>query len=131
MNAVSIDIKDILASDSTVSLTYGTDLFIGVEPTSPNNTVTIFEGISSEPMLTYNKEERYDYPAIQIRIRNENYVNGYALSEIIRASLHGRANETVNGTYYSLIKCSNGPSHLDYDKNNRPRFIINFEIQRR
>jgi len=49
----------------------------------------------------------------------------------IKNILHGRANETWNGALYTLIRCSSGPALLDYDKNQRVRFIINFYLQRR
>ncbi|KKL64285.1 hypothetical protein LCGC14_2166530, partial [marine sediment metagenome] len=45
--------------------------------------------------------------------------------------LHGKAGETWNATLYTVIYCSSGPALLDWDENNRPRFIINFNLQRR
>ena len=134
MNSPSEDIKDMLVADSSLSLTFATDLFIGREPTLPKNCVTIFDTAERAPQLTLggkDNTENYFYPSIQIRVRNIDYRDGWDLIQDIRTSLHGRAQETRNGTLYSVIYCASGPALLDWDENNRVRFIINFNIQRR
>ena len=131
MNSCSIDIKDILEADSSISLVYGTDLFVAQEPKTPKNTVTIFEGPSSAPMLTFKKGENYYYDAVQVRIRNRKFTTGYALATSIRDVLHGYGQVTVNGTLYTVIYCSSGPAEMGYDDNGRIIFVMNFEIQRR
>lgn len=130
MNSPAEDIKDMLAAESALALTFGTDLFIGREPSSPDNCVTIFDTGGRPPQLTFDNEF-YGYPSIQIRIRNNHYQVGWALVEQIKLLLHGKGQETWNDTLYSVIYCSSGPAHLDWDENNRARFIINFNIQRR
>ena len=132
MNNSAEDIKDMLVADTDLSLVFASDLFIAVEPTLPKNCVTIFDTSSRPPQLTLaGKGEDYFYPSVQIRVRNTDYVTGWALIQNIRTSLHGRAQETWNGTLYSVIYCSSGPAMLDWDENSRVRFIINFNIQRR
>ena len=132
MNSPSEDLKDILVADTSLSLVFASDLFIGAEPTIPKNCVTIFDTPGGPPQLTLaGKGENFYYPSVQIRVRNTSYVTGWALIQNIRTSLHGRAQETWNGTLYSAIFCSSGPAMLDWDENSRVRFIINFNIQRR
>jgi len=53
------------------------------------------------------------------------------LAQEIMISLHGRAQETWNGTLYSVIEHISGPGLLDWDGNNRVRLVINFNLQRR
>ena len=130
MNPASKDIRDILVT-AGLSLVVGTNLFIGEEPPTPANTVTIYDTPGSAPMLTQNRTERYDYPAIQIRVRNTIYLTGYALIEAIRVALHGLAHQAQGGAVYELVKCDQDPFLLDYDESGRPRFICNFSIQRR
>jgi len=131
MNSPSYDIKDVLVA-AGLELTYGTNLFIGREPPEPKSCVTIFDTAGRPAQLTIaGKGEDYFYPSIQIRVRNTAYDTGWALIQNIRTSLHGRAQETWNGTLYSAIFCSSGPALLDWDENDRVRFIINFNIQRR
>lgn len=132
MNSASEDIKKILVEDSSLGLIFGTDLFKAREPKKPDNCVTIFDTSTQAPQLTMaGKGEDYEYTSVQIRIRNLKFVTGWNLAEAIKTSLHGTAQETVNGTLYSVIYCSSGPALLDWDENNRARIIINFNIQRR
>ena len=130
MNSSSVDIKAILEYESSIGLVFGTNLFIGREPAKPDNCVTIYDTPSYGPDLTMDKQS-YERPSIQIRVRNENYVAGWTMIQHIMDHLHGRAQETWNGTLYSLIACSGGPALLDWDENNRVRFILNLNLQRR
>ena len=132
MNAVGEDIKDMLEdSSSGLGLTFGTDLFIAREPTKPDQCVTIFDTGGLPNQLTLGMEGNYYYPSIQIRVRSNSYTDGWELIQNIMISLHGRGQETWNGTLYSIIKQSSGPALLDWDDNNRPRFVVNFDLQRR
>lgn len=139
MISTAEDIRDMIDyyfDDVSSSGSSGTDtglfeISIGKEPSSPTNVITILETPGFPPQLTYNKEERYEYPSIQIRVRSDTYPEGYQQALRIRNILHGRAHETWNASYYSVIYCVNGPLLLDYDKNQRPRFILNFNAQRR
>lgn len=131
MNATSIDIKDILEAESSLGLAFGTNLFIGKEPATPVNCVTIFDTVGGLPQLTLAKGEDYYYCGIQMRVRDVNYINGWSLITDIRTILHGRGPETWNGTLYTVIRAINEPALLDYDEKDRPRFVVTFEGQRR
>lgn len=130
MNATSVDIKDMLEAESSLGLVFNTNLFVGREPPKPNDCVTIFDTVGFPPQLV-NDNAKYERPSIQIRVRNTNYLGGWSLIDDIKNTLHGRAQETWNGTLYTIIYCSSGPALLDWDDNNNARFIINFNIQRR
>lgn len=129
MNAASEDIKDMLISISGLGLTFGQNLFIGREPT-PKNTVTIFDYPGYPPQLTLSNEQ-YEYPSVQVRVKNSDYTKGWQLIEKIKDALHGRAQETWNGTLYSVIRCSSGPAFLEWDENGMVKFVVNFNINRR
>lgn len=131
MNAPSFDIKDMLVAESSLALTFATDLFIGKEPTKPDNTVTVFDKPGGAPQLTMNREEAYYYQAVQVRVRNIDYNTGWTLANDILVSLHGRAGELWNGTVYTVIYCSQGPFVLDWDENHRVRFVVSLNLQRR
>ena len=130
MNASSEDVKNMLVAESALGLEYGTDLFIGSEPTSPKNCVTIYDTAGFPPYLGLSTTG-YEYPSIQIIVRNNDYMTGWSLANDIKDLLHGQANETWNSTLYTLIACVSGPAHLDYDNNDNARFFINFNLQRR
>jgi hypothetical protein len=106
------------------------NLFVGKEESTPDDCVTIFDTPGFPPMLTLN-DQGYYYPTIQIRVRSRKYVDGYALAQKIQSALHGRAQETWNDTLYTVIYCSGDIALLDWDDKGRPRFVINFYIQRR
>lgn len=132
MNPTSEDIKDmLLESESGLNLIFATDLFIGKEPSRPDNCVTVFDTPGFPSQLTTNKDEIYNYPSIQIRVRNKSYLTGYTLAKNIMDYLHGRAHETWNSTYYSVIRAMTDPHLLDWDENDRARFVLTFNIQRR
>ena len=132
MNASAVDIKAMLEyyeneSSSDISLY---PIYIGKEPASPTKTITIFETMGFHD-LTYDKKEVYEKPSVQIRVRSTSYLEGWEVISTIKNLLHGRANETWNGTFYALIVCYSGPGLLDYDKEQSVRFVINFDIHRR
>ena len=131
MNASSQDIKDMLVADTSLSLTFATNLFIAKEPGKPDNCVTIYDTPGYPPYLGLGGEVGYEYPSVQIRIRNTKYSTGWALIEKVKDSLHGRNHQTWNGTLYMLIACSSGPALLDWDDNNNVRFVVNFDLQRK
>lgn len=128
MNAVSVDIKDIL-EDAGLGLTFGSNLFIGKEPPGPVDCVTIFDVPGAPDLLTFDIV-KYEYPSIQIRVRNRKYIDGWTLANNIKNTLHGYSHQTINGTYYDLVYCVNGPAMLDI-QNDSYRFIMNFNILRR
>jgi hypothetical protein len=139
MNASVVDIKEIIeyyyngGDESSSGFAYSPELYpisIGKESAEPANIISLFE-MEGYHQLTMNKCEVYEYPFIQIRVRSNAYLEGWAIISNIKEILHGRAQETWNGTLYTLIRCSGGPALLDYDKNQRVRFICNFSLQRR
>jgi hypothetical protein len=129
MNATSEDVKDMLVNDSSLALTFGTNLFIGMEPAKPRDVVTIFDTPGFPPYLGLT-DTGYEYPSVQIRVRSHAYMDGMDIIERIKNSLHGRAQETWNDALYSVIYCSSGPALLDWDENANAIFIINFNLQR-
>lgn len=133
MGPSSVDIKAMLEAygeSSGIPVDFDTNVFIGHEPDEPHNCITIFDTGGWPPALGMTNQG-YEYPTIQIRVRNLNYVAGWTIAEEIKQALHGRAQETWNGVLYSLVQCANGPALLDYDERNRVRFYINFNLQRR
>ncbi len=131
MNAASVDIVDMLEEDSDLGLVFKTNLFVGHTPDKPNNAVTIYDTPSYPPSLTFDKDERYSYASVQVNVRNVNYEAAFTLGNAIVDSLHGRAHETWNDTFYAVIYCQTEPALLEYDNKQRVSLIINFEIQRR
>lgn len=131
MNSSADDVKGMLEADSSLGLQHGIDLFVGREPSNPDNCVTIFDTPGFPPVATLGNDTIYQYPAIQILVRNRSYLNGYALIKSIVELLHNRGPETWDGTMYCSILCTGEPALLDWDANGRARFFVNFNLQRR
>jgi hypothetical protein len=127
MNSVSTDIKDLLIANSLG--TFGADLFIGKEPAEVNNCVTLFDYSNG----TDGDLEGIPYyrDSLQIRGRDVSYQNGWEKLQAIKEFLNYKGNFELNGTHYSVIICTSGPEIIEYDKNNRARFSMNLNIQRR
>lgn len=130
MNQASEDIKDMLVADSTLGLAFHVDLFVGKEPASPSNCVTIYDTPSFPPDVTLDNVRIYD-THFQIRVRHNDYVGGMTLARNIMDSLHARAQETWNGTLYTSITSAGEPALLTWDGNNRAIIITNFNTRRR
>jgi len=130
MNFASEDIKDML-EDSTLGLTFASNLFIGRNPKSPDNTVTIFdtEGFAPEPTL--DKDVMLYNSSVMLHIRNNKYEVGLTLAHNIMDHLHSRAQEEWNGTLYTAIRAAGEPALLSWDDNERAIFSINFNMKRR
>lgn len=135
MNVPSDDIQEILTSagdSSEFSFDLGDDLHVGSEPSKPNITrcVTIMDAPGLPPWLGLSGVG-YEYPSIQIRVQHIRYIDGYNLANSIKDYLHGRANETRNGSLYTAIICTGNPAFLEKNDSGRFLFVINFNLQRR
>lgn len=125
---ISEEIKNILEAESDLALTFGTDLFIGREPIAPDLCVTIFDtggaGTGSDLQGSNGAQES----TIQIRVRANDYPTGYELADNIIQALHGRKHEVWNTTNFNYILSTDAPVLLDWDDNDRVRFVINFRM---
>lgn len=130
MNALAIDIKDMITDDSSLGYTFGTDLFISRMPNSPNNCITLYDISGASPDIGLQKEIYYR-DGVQFVVRNNSYVEAMAAAWDIIESLQGRAGEIWNDVYYALILTMMTPSILGYDQSNRIEIVFSLEAQRR
>lgn len=130
MNAIAIDIKDMLVADSSLGLILADNLFIAREPDQPDNCVTLYDIAGAQPDITLNNEN-YNRDAFQVRVRNNSYIAGMQQMYAIIDSLHGRINEEWNNTTYTFIRMYMPPFVLQWDENNRIVIVASLEAQRR
>ena len=132
MNAPSKDIADYLVSLSYLGFAIKSNLFIGNEPATDSNCVTIFDISGFQPEIGYNyNHERYYYHMLQIRVRHTHYNKGWKMINKVRNALHNKGHLIINGTNYEVIKVIQEPALLDYDANDKVRFVMTIELQRR
>lgn len=132
MNAVEDDVVEMLEADSGLGLTFNENLFVGLEPDSPDDCVTVFDYPGGPPEVTLGNDSQYYRPSVQIRVRNSNYQVGKALIQAIMISLHGRGgkDEVWGGSTYTAIICTGEPAMLDWQGSN-VRFVVSFNLQRK
>jgi hypothetical protein len=130
MNAPSIDIKDWLETNSGLGLVFATNLFISREPSTPDNTVTIYDTSAGADKPDMEGDSIIYNNSIQIRIRNKSYETGWVLADSIKDVLSPVSNITINSSKYLSIFHQNGPFVLEWDDNNRVILIMNFQIER-
>jgi hypothetical protein len=128
MNAPSVEIKDILETDSGLGLEYATDLFVGEMPDTPDECVCVYDSPGEDPQAGFT----YERPHVQIRVRGAKgkYVEAHNLARAVAAVLHGLTNETVGATRYIGIWQIGSVIPLGLDDNKRPIMTINFRAQR-
>lgn len=129
MNIASVDIKDMLLSNSALGLTFGTNLFIGRMPSAPDNCVAIFDAGGRPSDLTLGGS-RYYRDSVSIQVRDIDYAMGYALAESIERFLVQSSQTIWNLVLYTYISSDNGVISDNWDGNTNNNFLINFSIQR-
>ena len=130
MNASSIDIQDILAEYSSLGLTFNTNLFVAHEPATPNDCVTVYD-TSSSMARALDRDNKVYFSAVQVRIRDFDYREGWNMANDIREYLDAKVGTKQGGTTYIMIRATSDPQFLERDENERYIFFINFEIIRR
>jgi hypothetical protein len=128
MQAPSLDIKDMLDGESSLGLTFATDLFVSEMPPTPDLCVCIYDTPGESPNPDYN----YEKPGVQVRIRGNkgSYEEAYNLAQDIRDFLNGKHNEEINGARYIGIWAEGDIFFVAYDENHRPLLTINFNLHR-
>jgi hypothetical protein len=120
--AILIDeLKDYLVAQGVG--TFGTNLFIGFEPTTPKNLISLFPLGSTKPPSALGDQK--EYPVVQIRIRSETYPWGYNKAKQIFALLHRQNNvlATLRGRCFAL---SSEPLYLGHGENGECLFSQNY-----
>ena len=121
---------DYITSLSGISLIAGTDMFVGKMPASPDNCVAIYDTPSRGQLLDLDGANGYEYAAVQIRVRNRKYDEGWQMVSDIVSYLHGERME-LNGALYLAVFLASGPAFLRWDEQDRAEFVVNFNVQRR
>ena len=116
------EVGSYLAANSVGTL--GTDLFIGFEPPTPMDVVTLYPtgGRASSP------ERDKEYPTMQVRVRNETYPDGWSKAMEIYDLLHRQLDEdslsTIRGRCFAV---QGQPAFIGRGENEEFIFVQNFE----
>jgi len=137
MNPPSIDIKDLLNGDTSLGLTFQTDLHVSYLPDdddTPNLCVAVFDTPGESPEHGVDADSPAENPGVMVMVRGNirEYSEAYMLANDIKNFLKGESNHnfTLNGTKYVGIWSEGNPIPIGYDDEGRPLFTINFRIKR-
>jgi hypothetical protein len=121
MNSAAFDIKAQLVLLGVIA-----SGFVGEEPATPNDVVTVYDTGGGEPFAGI---ELYE-PSIQVRVRNTSYAAAYALQQEIRKALIVPTDFEINNTHYIGVWNMGDIISLGKDQNNRAVFTANYRIER-
>lgn len=101
-------------------------LFVSKEPAAPDNVITVYDVSGADPFPDGDLE----YPALQVRVRSNDYREGYAKARQIRNELIKPTHYELYGVEYVGIWQRGSVEFLMYDDNERAIFVINFNVIR-
>ena len=109
--------------------TIGSNIFLGTQPETPDNCISVHDTGGVEPSIDYNDK----MPTFQVLIRNTSYETAKANLDTVRATLHQHRNAVlVSGEtyfYYIYLIAEGGP--IGRDENGRDVFSVNFQAKTR
>ena len=125
------DIGDLL--DTGGIGTRGTDLFTGLMPSSPDAAVVVIEqaGTAPEHVMSGGAGGAIlEHLQFQCLIRSTTYTLAEAKARSIFDLLDHLSDRAINGNTYLLFKAIQSPFAIEEDDNQRPRFSINFSVEK-
>jgi hypothetical protein len=135
MNAPSEDFKTLLIAESSLGLTYETDLFISHVPADRKGLVVgLFDraGLGARTRLDETGGDEIEEPTVQVQIHGDKgeYLAAAALARNIKAVLQAVSNQVIGGAFYQFILASGSPSSEGYDRVHRPIVVTNYRVMR-
>ena len=122
----SSDIRDLLiaAGVGVSGQTEDWSIFIGREPSSPNNCFTIYDTAGDTP----NAKWLLDYPRFQIRTRGIDYNTAFQKAQAARDALLSLPSQDIGANRYDGVYVVSDTEFLKLDENNRTIFTSQWRI---
>lgn len=123
------DVGTYMAANVTdVTLTLGTNLFLGRMPDSPDTCVAIYETAGGVPddVFGANSAPPIENAGLMCHTRATSYASCRSLAVDIMTTLSKVINETLTATTYYKISATQSPFALDRDEQERMVFSCNF-----
>jgi len=128
--SVSEDVKDIIVnSGSGLSLVFGVDLFIGNRPSAPDGMVVLNDGYGLFPDRSLGGAN-IENPTINMYVRNNSYVEGFAQAQELYEYFDALINQTVGTTVYMCFLSQGNIITIGQDELGRYEFSLNFSVKR-
>lgn len=120
------DVASILQSASVG--TFGTDLFAGRAPESPDNLVALIPYGGRQSERTHSGTDRR-FPRFQVLARNKKADLALAKAEAVRAALVAVKQKTVGSVNYEVIIPLGEPLALAHDAVGRFPYVVSYEVR--
>ena len=108
----------------------GTDIFIGIMPSSPDVCIALYEYAGEPPMEAFRDGgASIDVPSIQVMVRASRNDYPTARSKIVavRDNFSAVTNETSGSVVFLRVHELSSINALGVDENDRPRFTQSFQ----
>lgn len=106
------EIQTLLASVANV--------YVGSQPTAPDNVVTIYNSGGFPRLLSGSFIEE---PTVQILVRNSSYTTGETVCQTVKDALHGKSTTKI-----MVIQQMGDIQDMGRDSNGRQEFSLNFRM---
>ena len=121
----STDIKDYI--EANTDYVFGTDMFIGTEPVSPDRCLTLVD----HPGTMTNPKLPIEEVGVQFRTRSASYVEAYSMISDLKVLLEGKREDVViNGSRYFSFMVFSQPTQLIRDTSERFLFTMGIYCKR-
>jgi hypothetical protein len=124
----SLDIMQALIRD--LGYRENENIFVGLEPSTPDNVLTIYDIHSRRTRLMFDPTEMLERPSLQIRVRGRRQQETWSRARSVVEYLERLSNVRLGDSRYLLFYVDFGLGLLDQDSNNRWRYYVNLETQR-
>jgi len=107
--------------------TVGTNLFIGLMPTSPDVCVGLYEYAGSAPLEVFrNNNETLERPSVQVIVRasRNDYPTARTLVANVRDTLTTIVDEDISGVRFLRVNQNSSINAVGTDENDRPLFTL-------
>ena len=120
------------ANVTAVTLTLGTNLFLGRLPETPDTCVAIIEtaGLAAVDSMGGATLPSYTRPRAQAIVRAAAYSDASSLAEDVYKQMQKIDNESLSGVYYLRATGIQSPFYLDRDGQERAIFSCNYQTLR-
>lgn len=127
MRDVAFDIATYIGQRLSSSLTLGTNLFVGFEPVSPDNCVTVYSTMSDGSEYTLEGAV-LEKNRVQVRVRNIKPFDGLSLMSSIADLFDPGTKITVNNNTYQLVLKVGRIYNIGVDERMRTVFVLNLDV---
>lgn len=131
MNSPANDTANLLAAESSLSLTLGANLYVSYMEDGTALAVCVYDTGGFDPVDALDKSG-FDRPTIQVTVRGAKgaYPTAYAKAKAIADFLDNKTETTEGGTRYLSFRRIGDINGLGTNESFQPLLTLNYEISR-